>query len=77
MHDFDFHFLGLIGFVDPIRDEVPDAVRSCHNAGIKFFFLFSLFLMNIYYYLVDKSCNDYRRLSINSAECCEECWNSL
>jgi hypothetical protein len=38
IHEFDFHFLGLIGFVDPIRPEVPDAVVACHNAGIKFFF---------------------------------------
>ena len=28
-------FLGLIGFIDPIRDGVEDAARMCKNAGIK------------------------------------------
>ena len=27
-------FLGLAGMQDPIRSEVPDAIRQCHNAGI-------------------------------------------
>lgn len=34
-HDFDFEFLGLIGLSDPVRPSVPDAIRECHNAGIK------------------------------------------
>ena len=34
-HDFDFTFLGLIGFIDPIRPEVPAAVKECQSAGIK------------------------------------------
>lgn len=28
-------FLGVIGVVDPVRSEVPDAVRTAHNAGIQ------------------------------------------
>ena len=28
-------FLGLIGFIDPIRDGVEDSARMCKNAGIK------------------------------------------
>ena len=28
-------FLGLIGFIDPIREGVEDAARMCKNAGIK------------------------------------------
>lgn len=28
-------FLGLIGFIDPIRSEVPDAIKACQNAGVK------------------------------------------
>ena len=34
-HDFDFHFIGLIGLADPIRDTVPLAIRECCNAGIR------------------------------------------
>lgn len=28
-------FLGLIGFIDPIRSEVPDAIKACKKAGVK------------------------------------------
>ena len=34
-HDFDFEFLGLIGLADPIRPNVPKAIKECHNAGIR------------------------------------------
>ncbi len=34
-HDFAFKFLGLIGFIDPVRPNVPDAVNECYNAGIR------------------------------------------
>jgi len=34
-HDFDFEFLGLVGLADPIRREVPAAVKMCRDAGIK------------------------------------------
>jgi len=34
-HDFEFEFLGLIGFEDPIRPTVPAAVQECYNAGIR------------------------------------------
>ena len=34
-HDFDFRFLGLIGFVDPPRPEVPAAITECRSAGIR------------------------------------------
>ncbi|HVZ90358.1 MAG TPA: cation-translocating P-type ATPase [Rhizomicrobium sp.] len=34
-HGFSWRFLGLIGFVDPIRANVPDAVRECRRAGIR------------------------------------------
>ena len=34
-HDFDFEFVGLIGLSDPIRRNVPDAVKECYNAGIR------------------------------------------
>jgi Ca2+-transporting ATPase len=30
-----FTFLGLLAFEDPIRPEVPQAISSCHNAGLK------------------------------------------
>lgn len=34
-HDFEFEFLGLLGFEDPVRPGVADAVRECHEAGIR------------------------------------------
>jgi Ca2+-transporting ATPase len=34
-HDFTFTFLGLVGFADPIRPQVPEAVRECITAGIR------------------------------------------
>ena len=30
-----FTFLGLIGLSDPLRDEVPEAIRECLHAGIR------------------------------------------
>lgn len=34
-HDFAFEFLGLIGFEDPVRDGVPEAVAMCRMAGVR------------------------------------------
>jgi len=34
-HDFDFAFVGLVGFADPIRPEVPAAIAQCADAGIR------------------------------------------
>lgn len=34
-HEFDFKFVGLIGLSDPIRENVPDAVKECYQAGIR------------------------------------------
>lgn len=34
-HDFDFTFLGLIGFWDPPRPEVSAALSECRHAGIR------------------------------------------
>ena len=34
-HDFDLEFVGLIGLSDPIRKNVPAAVKECYNAGIR------------------------------------------
>jgi len=34
-HGFDFEFVGLIGLSDPIRHNVPEAVRECYKAGIR------------------------------------------
>lgn len=31
----DMIFLGIIGVVDPVRDEVPSAVKTAHKAGIQ------------------------------------------
>lgn len=34
-HAFPFEFVGLIGFMDPIRPEVPNAIQLCRSAGVK------------------------------------------
>jgi len=34
-HDFEFEFVGLLGFIDPVRATVPDAVREAYDAGMR------------------------------------------
>ncbi len=34
-HDFEFEFMGLIGFEDPVRPGVKEAVSECHTAGLR------------------------------------------
>jgi len=34
-HDFDFEFIGLLGFADPIRPGVSQSVQECYQAGIR------------------------------------------
>ncbi|HNX17309.1 MAG TPA: cation-translocating P-type ATPase [Methanoregula sp.] len=34
-HDFTFTFLGLVGFADPVRPQVAQAIRECRAAGIR------------------------------------------
>ncbi|HVA34276.1 MAG TPA: cation-translocating P-type ATPase [Candidatus Baltobacteraceae bacterium] len=34
-HDFDFAFVGLIGFEDPIRPGVPEAIARAQGAGLR------------------------------------------
>jgi P-type Ca2+ transporter type 2C len=34
-HDFTFSFMGLIGFADPVRPNVPEAIKECYTAGIR------------------------------------------
>ena len=33
--EFDFKFEGLVAFEDPIRPEVPTAIKDCMNAGVR------------------------------------------
>ena len=33
--DFQFNFVGIVAFEDPIRKEVPKAIQECNKAGIK------------------------------------------
>lgn len=34
-HDFKFEFVGLVGLSDPVRPDVPDAVKQCYEAGLR------------------------------------------
>lgn len=34
-HDFVFHFLGLVALADPVRPNVPHAIRESHAAGLR------------------------------------------
>lgn len=34
-HDFAFELLGMVGLADPLRSNVPAAVKECRSAGIK------------------------------------------
>ncbi len=34
-HDFDFEFLGLVALEDPVRPDVPQAIKECRAAGIR------------------------------------------
>jgi len=34
-HDFEFSFEGLIGLADPIREQVPSAIKECYQAGVR------------------------------------------
>ncbi len=34
-NDFAFHFVGLVGLMDPLRKSVPAAVNECRRAGIR------------------------------------------
>jgi Ca2+-transporting ATPase len=35
LQEFNLNYIGLIGFADPLRSNVVDAVAECHSAGIK------------------------------------------
>ncbi|MCX5750783.1 MAG: cation-translocating P-type ATPase [Candidatus Saganbacteria bacterium] len=34
-HDFNFKFLGFIGFADPVRPQVIESIKECYAAGIR------------------------------------------
>ncbi len=34
-HDFEFEFIGLLGFVDPVRPSVAQSINECYKAGIR------------------------------------------
>jgi len=34
-HDFEFEFVGLLGLADPLRPEIPQAIREAHTAGMR------------------------------------------
>ncbi len=34
-HDFEFEFVGLLGFVDPVRTTVAPSLKECYSAGMR------------------------------------------
>jgi Ca2+-transporting ATPase len=34
-HDFNFEFVGLVGWADPVRSGIREAISECHDAGIR------------------------------------------
>lgn len=34
-HDFDYGFVGLVGFEDPVRENISSSIRECYAAGIR------------------------------------------
>lgn len=34
-HDFEFEFVGLLGFIDPVRTTVVKALKECYTAGMR------------------------------------------
>ncbi len=34
-HDYEFEFIGLLGFIDPVRPGVPEALSECYSAGMR------------------------------------------
>jgi len=34
-HDFEFEFIGLLGFVDPVRSTVSPSLKECYTAGMR------------------------------------------
>lgn len=34
-HDFNFEFVGLVGFIDPIRDSAENAIKESYEAGMR------------------------------------------
>ncbi|MCL6087537.1 MAG: cation-translocating P-type ATPase [Actinobacteria bacterium] len=34
-HDFNFEFIGFLGFIDPVRENVSDTIKVCYEAGIR------------------------------------------
>jgi len=34
-HDFEFEFVGLLGFVDPVRQTVSPSLKECYTAGMR------------------------------------------
>jgi len=61
-HDFDFEFVGLIGLSDPIRLEVPQAVKKCLQAGIRVIMItgdYPVTAQNIAKEIGLKNCSEY------------------
>jgi Ca2+-transporting ATPase len=59
-HDFNFEFVGLIGLSDPIRENVPQAVIECYQAGIRVIMItgdYPATAMNIAHDIGLKNCN--------------------
>lgn len=61
-HDFSFTFLGLIGFADPVRPNIAEAIQECYAAGIRVVMITGDYPITAY--------NIGRQIGLKSAESC-------
>ena len=57
-------FVGLVTLQDPPRDEVPQAIRECHSAGVKVVMVTGKYIRVNKYVIINNGIN--RKISISA-----------